>query len=283
MMFEDFAKAHGLIIRGITSHRWVATPTTDHPHSKNGRYKFMGDVGWVQNWATMDKPSIWKTDQKFVPSQQFKRDQDNALRERRELAEKASAKAGWIMHQTELTSHPYLIKKGFPEERMAVWNTPEGEGKLVIPMRRNNKIVGCQLINEEGEKKFLYGQTSKGATLTLDAKGVPIFCEGLATGLSIQAVMRSNKMRYSIHVCFSAGNMKEVAREFSHGIIIADHDNSGVGQRIAHEAGKPYWLSDTVGEDFNDYHMRVGLFKASQSLKKFVVDHREALPSLSKI
>jgi hypothetical protein len=29
--------------------------------------------------------------------------------------------------------------------------------------------------------------------------------------------------------------------------------------------------------------MRVGLFKASQSLKKFVVDHRDVLPNLSKI
>jgi len=31
-------------------------------------------------------------------------------------------------------------------------------------------------------------------------------------------------------------------------------------------------LSDTVGEDFNDYHMRVGLFKASQGLKKFLMN-----------
>jgi putative DNA primase/helicase len=279
MMFEDFAKAHGLIIRNIVPHKWISTPTEDHPRSNNGRYKFLGDVGWVQNWATMDKPSMWKSTEKFMPSEQFRKAQDNSIRERQELADKASAKAGWIMHQTELASHPYLVNKGFVDEKMAVWNTPEGGGKLVIPMRRDNKIVGCQLINEEGEKKFLYGQTSKGATFTMDARGINIFCEGLATGLSVQAVMRANKMRYSIHVCFSAGNMKEVARSFSHGIVIADHDNSGVGQRIACETSKPYWLSNTIGEDFNDYHMRVGLFKASQSLKKFLVDVRHDLPN----
>jgi putative DNA primase/helicase len=237
----------------------------------------MGDIGWVQNWATMDKPAMWKTDEKFTPSPQFVRDQRNAIDERKKLAEKATAKAGWIMHQTELKTHPYLAKKGFPDEMMPVWATDDGD-KLVVAMRVNGKIVGCQLINGDGEKKFLYGQTSKGATFTMDAKGIPIFCEGLATGLSVQAIMKANKMRYTIHVCFSAGNMKEVARQFSHGFIIADNDNSGVGERTAKDTGKPYWLSDAVGEDFNDYHQRVGLFKASQSLKKALVDARIFAP-----
>jgi putative DNA primase/helicase len=272
MIFEDFAKMHGLIIQGLESHKWISTPTEDHPRSKNGRYKFLGDVGWVQNWATMDKPEIWRLEGEFKPNPQFTKARDESNRQRIELANKASSKAGWIMHQTELKNHPYLVKKGFADMLMPVWDTPEGGGKLVVAMRRDGKIVGCQLISEEGDKKFLYGQTSKGATFTMDAKGIHIFCEGFATGLSIQAVMRANKMRYTIHVCFSAGNMKEVARGFPNGIIIADNDNSGVGESVAKDAGKPYWLSDTVGEDFNDYHIRVGLFQASQSLKKFLIN-----------
>ena len=273
MTFEQFAQAHGLIIRGIVSHKWVAVPTTDHPRSTNGRYKFMGDVGWVQNWATMEKPALWKTDKPFTPSPSFLRDKSDAIQQREELAKKAAARAGWLMHQTELTTHPYLAAKGFAEDRMPVM-MEDGQAKLVIPMRREGKIVGCPLINEEGDKKFLYGQATKGATFTMDAKGIPIFCEGLATGLSVQAIMKANKMRYTIHVCFSAGNMKEVAREFSHGFVIADNDKSAVGESIAQDIGKPYWLSDTVGEDFNDYHQRVGLFKASQSLKKALVNAR---------
>lgn len=272
MIFEDFAKAHGLIINGLVSHKWICTATDDHPRSSNGRYKFLGDVGWVQNWATMDKPEMWRLEGEFKPNPQFAKAKNDAYRQRIELADKASAKAGWIMHQTELKTHPYLVKKGFTDMTMPVWDTPEGEGKLVIAMRRDGKIVGCQLVSEEGEKKFLYGQTSKGASFVMDAKGIHIFCEGFATGLSIQAIMRANKMRYTIHVCFSAGNMKEVARGFPNGIIIADNDNSGVGESIAQETGKPYWLSDTVAEDFNDYHMRVGLFKASQGLKKFLMN-----------
>jgi putative DNA primase/helicase len=80
--------------------------------------------------------------------------------------------------------------------------------------------------------------------------------------------MKANKLRYSIHICFSASNLKEVARNIPNGIVVADNDPNGIGETVAKETGKPYWLSDTVGEDFNDYHLRVGLFKASQSLKQ---------------
>ena len=271
MNFEDFARAHGLMIRGVVAHKWVACPTTDHPHKMNGRYKFLGDVGWVQNWATMDKPSIWKTTEIFQPSAQFKKEKMDQDRERKALQEKASARAGWIMHQTELKKHPYLAKKGFPDEVMAVWDSEDGS-KLVIPMRREGKIVGCQLISEEGDKKFLYGQATKGASFVMDAKGVPIFCEGFATGLSIQAVMRANKMRYCIYVCFSAGNMKTIASGFRNGIVVADNDASNTGQRVAQEIGKPYWISPTVGQDFNDYFIEHGVFKASQSLKKALIE-----------
>jgi putative DNA primase/helicase len=271
MNFEDFARAHGLMIRGVVAHKWIACPTTDHPHKMNGRYKFLGDVGWVQNWATMDKPSIWKTTENFQPSAQFKKEKMNHERERAELQEKAAAKAGWIMHQTEIKKHPYLAKKGFPDEVMAVWDSEDGS-KLVIPMRREGKIVGCQLISEEGDKKFLYGQATKGASFVMDAKGLPIFCEGFATGLSIQAVMRANKMRYCVYVCFSAGNMKTIASGFANGVVVADNDASNTGQRIAQEIGKPYWISPTVGQDFNDYFIEHGVFKASQSLKKALIE-----------
>ena len=274
MRFEDFARAHGLIIQSVIPHKWVVTPTVDHPRSGNGRYKYMGDVGWVQNWATMEKPEMWKLDGKFAPSPLFQKSRDLEQKKRKELADKASAKAGWIMHQTTQKTHPYLIKKGFDEMEMSVWDTEEGEGKLVIPMRNDGKIVGCQLIDIQGDKKFLYGQQTKGASFVIDNKGTPLFCEGLATGLSIQAVMRANKLRYSIYVCFSAGNMKEIAKKIPTGIVIADNDSSGTGEKIAKEIGKPYWISDQVGEDFNDYHLRVGLFPASQTLKKCLVQNR---------
>ena len=267
MRFEDFARLHGLIIRDVIPFKWVSTPTEDKPRSSNGRYKYMGDVGWVQNWATMDKPSMWRPDEPFRPSAEFLKKKTSASNDRQALADKASAKAGWIMHQSANSTHEYLAKKGFPDEEGNVWKTDNDE-LLVIPMRISGKLVGCQLINTQGEKKFLYGQQTKGASFCIDAKGTPIFCEGYATGLSIRSVMKANKLRYSIYICFSASNLKEVARHFPNGFVVADNDPNGIGESVAKETGKPYWISDTVGAAFNDYYLRVGLFKASQNLKQ---------------
>jgi putative DNA primase/helicase len=275
MRFEDFARLHGLIISDVIPFKWVSTPTEDKPRSNNGRYKYMGDVGWVQNWATMDKPSMWKSEERFTPTPEFIRKKNSALNDRQQLADKASAKAGWIMHQTANATHEYLANKGFPDEEGNVWKTDDDE-LLVIPMRIDKKLIGCQLINTRGEKKFLYGQQTKGASFCIDAKGTPIFCEGYATGLSIRSVMMSNKLRYSIYVCFSAGNLKEVAKNFKDGFVVADNDPSGVGESTAIATGKPYWISDTLGEDFNDYHLRVGQFKASQSLKQLFLRKQES-------
>ena len=271
MRFEDFARQYGLIIDSLIPFKWMATPTEDHPRKRNGRYKFMGDIGWVQNWATMEKPVMWKTDQENSLSPNFLRQRQNFKDEQQKSADKASSKAQWILSHCVNSTHEYLKEKGFPDEEVNVWKTDSGDELLVIPMSRDKTLVGCQLIDTQGNKKFLYGQQTKGASFKIGAKGIPIFCEGFATGLSIRTIMQLNKVPYTIYICFSAGNMQEIAGSIPNGFIVADNDPSGVGERIAKETGKAYWLSDTVGEDFNDYHQRVGLFKASQSLKKLFI------------
>lgn len=80
MNFSDFAKSHGLLLQDVIPFKWVATPTVDHPRSGNGRYKFMGDVGWVQNWATMEKPVMWRSGEKSAQSLEFKRARDDSDR-----------------------------------------------------------------------------------------------------------------------------------------------------------------------------------------------------------
>ena len=271
MRFEDFARIHGLIIDRVIPHRQVRTPTEDHPRSKNGSYKFLGHFGFVQNWATMSEPAIWFDDKKTASIEVIKRSSAQEDKERERLAKKASDKAGWILHQCKQETHPYLASKGFPNEVGNVW-TKGDERILVIPMRIDKRLVGCQLINDKGVKKFLYGQTTKGATFTMNAKGFPILCEGYATALSVREAMIANNIKYSIHVCFSASNMKLIAGKFPYGLIVADNDNSHVGETTARKTGKPYWLSETIGEDFNDFHKRVGTFKASQSLKKKLIE-----------
>jgi len=271
MRFEDFARNHGLILNGLQLDRWVATPTDDHPRSSNGRYKFLGNVGFVQNWATMEKPATWFADGQTIDSPQIQKSiNDSRIRQFNE-ADKAAKKAGWILKQSKLKTHPYLKSKGFPDAEGNVWEK-DGKELLVIPMFIDKKIVGVQLIDEEGNKKFLHGQTTKGASFCMNAKGMPIFCEGFATALSVRECMKASNIRYAIYVCFSASNMKHIANGMSGGFVVADNDPSGVGLKAAREAEKPYWISDTSGEDFNDFYLRVGIFKASQSLKKTVLN-----------
>jgi putative DNA primase/helicase len=218
----------------------------------------------------MEKPATWFAEGHTIDSPQIKKSIDESRARQIEAADRASKKAGWILHQTELKSHPYLVSKGFPEELGNVW-VKDGKELLVIPMRIDGRIVGVQLIDDEGNKKFLHGQTSKGATFTIDAKGTPIFCEGYATGLSVRNIMKQMNIPYKVYICFSASNMEFVSRNIRDGIVIADNDPNSVGEMTAKKTGKPYWISETVGEDFNDYHKRVGNFKASQSLKKLLL------------
>jgi len=272
MRFEDFARIHGLIIDHIIPHKQMRTSTEDHPKKQNGSYKFLGDVGFVMNWATMDKPAVWFD--KDINSVNLKPKNDinklwNALSniETNVKNDKAAFKAGWIMKQTKLDTHPYLIKKGFPNEKGNVW-MKDGKPLLVVPMSIDRKLVGCQLIKSDGDKKFLYGQTTKNAILTFDAKGMPFFCEGYATALSVRKVLKASNIKYCIYVCFSASNMKLIAGSVKGGLVIADNDTNGIGEKTAINIGKNYWMSNTIGQDFNDFHILNGDFKASQELKK---------------
>jgi putative DNA primase/helicase len=133
-------------------------------------------------------------------------------------------------------------------------------------MRVAGNLVGLQQIDEDGGKKFLYGQRTSNAVFTFDNKGMNVLCEGYATALSVRLAFKQMKQRYTLHVCFSAGNLAKVAAGLEPGLLIADNDASGTGQRVAQESGWKYWLSPVVNQDFNDYHREHGLFKSTQSL-----------------
>jgi putative DNA primase/helicase len=134
-------------------------------------------------------------------------------------------------------------------------------------MRIGRDIVGLQMIDERGEKKFLTGQKTNDACFVM-GQGNPIYCEGYATGLSVMKALSAGKIRKSVVVCFSAGNLQRLAKD-PKGYVVADNDASLTGERVAKETGLKYWLSDTVGEDFNDFQLRVGLFRSIQALKGF--------------
>lgn len=270
MDFIEFARSHGILINDLPPLGvWKRLPTEDHPRSRNGAVKYMGDVGFVQNHATSTVVSIWKPDSRNITI-----DRSSALvsikkaeDEQKKRQHQAMQKAVGMLNASGLSTHPYLVSKGFADEQGNVlWQA--GKPVLLIPMRVGGNLVGLQQIDEDGGKKFLYGQRTNNATFTFDNKGINVLCEGYATALSVRLAFKQMKQRYTLHVCFSAGNMAKVAAGLEPGLLIADNDASGTGQRVAEESGWKYWLSDRVGEDANDFHQRVGLFQFTQSLTR---------------
>ena len=133
-------------------------------------------------------------------------------------------------------------------------------------------IQGCQLIFEDGDKKFLRGQRSEGAYFQIGNGSNLFYVEGYASGLSLQKILQAIKISYRIIVAFSAGNIAYLA-ERQKGFIIADHDKSGTGQKMAQESGCDWWMPSTVGHDINDEHMAKSVLKVSQELKKEIYKH----------
>lgn len=271
MDFISFCRVNGILIDSPPPiGYWRRYPTEDHPRKRNGAVKFMGDHAFIQNWATDQEVAVWKADGDVqIDMNRMRRDAQEADRRRKIQQEAAIKKAAWILNQCQLAVHPYIKSKGFKDEQANIW-VNEGKQILVIPMRVDGRLVGCQLIDEDGGKKFLFGQRTSEAEFVFDNKGRHVLCEGYATALSVRQVLKQLKERYTLHVCFSAGNMVKVAARLPVGIIFADNDASKTGERTAQQIGWPYFMPPTVGHDFNDYCQSVGVFGASMAVRKLM-------------
>jgi putative DNA primase/helicase len=269
MTFVEFAQSHGLLIDSLPPlGMWKRYKTVDHPNSRNGAVKFMRTHGFVQNHATMQEVSIWRSEgDSPVAIAEMQRIAQQGQKDIERLHRLAAEKANWVLRHCRQQKHAYAVSKGFPDELVNVWLS-NGAPLCIIPMRIDGQLVGFQQISTGGIKKFAYGQRSSGAEFIFDNGGPHYLCEGYATGLSVQKALKNLKKKYTIHVCFSASNMVKVAAKLPGGVVVADNDLSGTGERVAKQIGWPYWMSDEVGEDFNDAHIRLGLFAVGQSLIK---------------
>ena len=271
MELIDFCRAHGILIDAPPPiGMWKRYPTEDKPRSRNGAVKYLGTHAFVQNHAIDSDVSVWKPESmahhdRIKYESMAKRESEKQSID----AKLARDKAAFIIKNSQLARHDYLKSKGFQDESGYVWISPDGH-MLVVPMRIDGNLVGVQLIDKHGSKKFLYGQKSGGAEFIFDNKGVHIYCEGYATALSVRLALKSVKIRYTIHVCFSANNLLKLTQKYKAGFIVADNDESLTGENVAKRSGLPYWISPILGEDGNDFHQRMGLFKFSQELTRVI-------------
>jgi len=258
MNFESFAEQHGLIIDHLVYDRWARVPTTDKPNKKNGAYIFDGTTGAVRNWAVHEKPIAFLPNGKArVSMEKIKKSIEDSKAKQKAKNHKAIKVAKDMLDHAVKMHHPYMVKKGFHDFKVPVYN-----GLMLLPMRIGQNLVGCQTISQNGTKKFLYGQVTKGAELVIDNKGKDIICEGYATAMSLRRVLRSMGLNYKIHVAFSATNVALLASGIPDCLIVADNDVVGINS--AKLTGKPFWSSPVVGEDFNDFELRVGTEEAGK-------------------
>lgn len=270
--FIQFASSHGLIINSLPMGRITRCATEKHRSSRNGAFLFEGDWGFIQNWELHDSPVIWKSDKAVNQEdlqERIKKSTAKYQQERTKSNAEAVKKARWILSQCELDLSTYLSRKGFPETCSNIWKREGEQPILVIPMSINQRLIGCQLIDSEGSKKFLKGQLTKDACFQIGSGKIAFFVEGYASGLSLQKILESLKVSYRIFVTFSAGNLLRFAKRID-GFVIADNDESKTGEKAAIESGRRYWMPSVIGYDINDYHMNCGAFKAAQEIKKLI-------------
>lgn len=190
--------------------------------------------------------------------------------ERINSARAAAERAQWILSQCAQERHAYLDSKGFTDLVGLVWR-PEPENNLLcIPMYVGRDLVGVQMVDRKGAKKFLSGQITSKAEFCIGSgasNAIDWWVEGHASGLSLRECLHALKLPYRLHITFSAGNLKRMAHS---GYVVADNDVSRTGQDAASATGLPYWMPPTEGEDINDVWKREGTFRTSQVLRKWL-------------
>ena len=186
------------------------------------------------------------------------------------MARDAAKKADWILNQCKPELHAYLFSKGFKERQGLVWRPDDQANLLCVPMYVGRDLAGLQMIDKEGGKKFLTGQITSKAEYCIDAGGIGSadwWCEGFASGLSLRECLNALKLRYRIHITFSANNLKRMAHS---GYVVADNDSSDTGRQAAIATGLPYWMPPIEGEDINDVWRRDRTFRTSQEIGKWL-------------
>ena len=216
-------------------------------------------------------------------------------REQERLAAEAAVKAQRMIDAAEFGPHPYLEAKGFPEAQGLVL-----DGELLIPMRhfKTGRLQTLQRIREDGSKRFLYGGKAQGTAFRMGRGFARWYCEGYATGLSIQAALAHLYRRDQVVVCFSAHGLPPAAAydAWPEGYVVADHDlhscpkcrhrwdaaweqrdycpacgNTDVtppaGEKYARATGLPFWMPPRSGTDANDFGRTHGVKALATALR----------------
>lgn len=284
---QDACRIVGIEIpRKTTTGQWVKCAVTGKARSNtSGRVMIFDDEtgGIAWNWATGAQHTFRVGSEGAGKVSAPRRDPEAERREREERDAVARVCAG-IVSTASQSTHPYLARKGFPEEvglvHEAPWrcfpvgkigetlrrSMPEGDGPwLIVPGRIGRQITTVQFITPEGAKKNIWRGQMGGAFHRIATGRETWVCEGIATALSVRAALRMLGRSATVLSAFSASNVAKVAAAIPGAIIAADHDKpveslhgKGTGEFYAAQSGCAWTQPPTLG-DFNDMNQVEGL------------------------
>lgn len=243
----------------------------------------------AQQWgySPRSKPRTQQTRQQRAEwqaklAEERRREEEKTRRRQAEAAKRAEK----MIADAKISEHPYLVDKGFPEQRMSVL-----EGNLLVPMRsyaKYSELTSLQIIKPDGQKRFLKFGKAQGSVFLIGRNPERWWCEGLATGLSVKYALQELYAHVQVIVTFSAHNLASLAKA---GFIVADRDPwscrdckfkwldrrptcpsckgknfvEPTGEKYARSTGLPYWMPPMYG-DANDFHQKHGLKALAREL-----------------
>ena len=272
--------------RSRTYGRWLRTDTLERNGKGDAEVIIEPDRVSGVNWQTQVRKTVFldgKTEDTYTPRRDPERERQQE-RERREVAEVCER----IVKAARQERHPYLARKGFPDEMGLVLDQPadlmperlaralpDGEGPfLIVPGRIHKTVTTVQFITPEGVKKNILGGQMGGAAHRIATGRDTWVCEGIATARSVRAALRLLGRSATVFSAFSASNVARVAKEHPGAIIAADHDKPvetlgglGTGEYYARASGCAWIMPDALG-DWNDVHVRDGLRAVALRLRE---------------
>lgn len=182
---------------------------------------------------------------------------DAALERQHQVASDTVEKI-WTTANPANAEHPYLAKKGIQTHGARI----TGDGRLVLPLYDSDgTLATLQYIDHEGGKLYHPGGQTGGKFWmvgSLDEPGTLFVAEGFATAATIhETTDRPVVVAYSAsNLVPVTGTLREMYGATQDIVIVADHDNSGVGQRYAEQASAKYgarMVMPPILGDANDY------------------------------
>lgn len=166
----------------------------------------------------------------------------------------------WAGGAQATPDHPYLKRKGIEAHGARV----TGDGRLMLPLfSPDGELCSLQYIDDshgQGEKRYHTGGQTGGMFWmlgTLDEPGTLYIAEGFATAATIHQVTGRPCV-----VAYSAGSLVPVTGSLREQmpnqdlVIVADHDESGIGQKYAEQASAKHgarMVLIPIKGDANDY------------------------------